>query len=154
MSRDQCLTESLHADINYTEQLYYKDLSFTKKNKTILYSWKKLYDNLLSLCFWYGVLSRNLCPVLQYNCRYMHHHFTLKNPITTTSSFSIIALAASTVSIVTHGGPVFFFNQLTMSGACLPPTNITCTNWIITRWEIIWEKKSTGTKFWSEYSCF
>jgi len=47
---------------------------------------------------------------------------TLKNPSTTTSSFSMRALAASTVSIVVAGGPVFFFSQLTKSAACLPPT--------------------------------
>ena len=48
---------------------------------------------------------------------------TSKNPITTTSSFSLIAEAASKSSIVIAGGPVFFFSQSTISVVVRPPVN-------------------------------
>jgi len=50
---------------------------------------------------------------------------TLKNPKTTTSFFSMRAFAASTESMSSAGGPVFFFNQFTKSSAILPAVNST-----------------------------
>ena len=47
---------------------------------------------------------------------------TLKNPTTTTSSLSINALLASSESRSLAAGPVFLFNQLTMSDAWRPPS--------------------------------
>ena len=45
-----------------------------------------------------------------------------KNPMTTTSSFSLKVLASSGVVRSAAGGPVFFFSHVMISGEVLPPT--------------------------------
>jgi len=48
---------------------------------------------------------------------------TLKNPKTTTSLLAVSALAASTESTLSAGGPVFFLSHVTKSSAIRPAVN-------------------------------
>ena len=52
-----------------------------------------------------------------------------KKPMTTTSSFSVKALASSRVSSLSAGGPVRFISHATISFAVLPPVEIISHDW-------------------------